>query len=367
MCHRALGAPELRETAIGWGTMAPAGNRKRMRDDFLNLASAVLVMGLLACSSAAPPSEPVAAPAPEPPAADFSGERAWSHLDSLERFGPRPAGSEGARRARAYLADALRELGLEVTEQRSPAPPVPPEPSVETVNLLAALAGSSQDLIVLVAPYDSAPGEAGSATGDGASGAALLLELGRALQARGPTYTVLLAFVEGDALAGGAGSGGLAPESVGTGALVAALAGGEGLARVRLAVEFDRVAAPDLRIARDLLSSRTLREEFWSAARRLGHTAVFPPAAPFEAVEVGLRAFAAEGMRRVVAIVGSRPEPGAAESPAPADDAQRASRENLGAVGAVSLDAIGAISQRLARIDRFVRSPLSTESEAAAP
>ena len=331
-----------------------------MRVDLPSRAGVALALALLACPAALPPAEPVEAPAPEPPAGEFSAERAWRHLGALERLGPRPAGSEGAARARAYLADALRGQGLEVVELHSPASPGAPDATPETVGLLATLGWSSRDLILLFARYDS-PGSPGGASADVASGAALVLELGRALRARGSAYTVLLAFVEGDAPARGAG----APESVGTGALVAALAAGDDLARVRLAVGFDRLEAPDLRIARDLHSSRTLREEFWAAARHLGHTGIFEPGAPFETVDAGHRAFADAGMRRFVAIVGSRPAPDEAEPRAGADDAERASRANLAAVGAVSLDAIESISRRLAKIDRFVRSPIASEPEVA--
>lgn len=318
-----------------------------------------LATGLAACTPA--PAEPVAASAPPPPLPeDFSAERAWRHLEILVGLGARVPGSEAVGRARQYLGDELRGLGLEVTEQRAQSDPDPPEQARETVNLLATLPGSSPDLIVLVAPYDSPPAAADSAAADDASGAALLLELGRALQVRGPAYTILLAFVEGDASLAG----------LGTRVLVAGLEGAGELERVRLAVGFDRLADPDLRVARDLLSSRALREEFWAAARRQRHTASFPPTAPFETVEGGQRAFVSSGMRRSVAIVASRlasgdapPEP--VGSPGP--DALGASRANLAAVGAVSLDAIVAISQRLAKIDRFAQWPLSAGAEGAAP
>jgi len=341
-----------------------------MRVDVLGRVALALALGLTACAPPPPPVEPVVAPAAPPPPQDFSGERAWQHLEAVAGLGPRVAGSEGAARAREYLGDALRGLGLEVTEQRSRIERGSPERVQETVNLLAAIPGSSRDLIVLVAPYDSPPGAPDSAATDGASGAALVFELGRALQVRGPAYTILLAFVEGDALARGAGADGLPPGGVGTGALVEALAGGEGLERVRLAVRFDRVAQPDLRVARDLLSSRALREEFWAAARRLGQTAVFPPAAPFEAVEEGQRAFVSSGMRRAVAIVGSRPVSGEASAElagSPAYDAGSAARASLAAVGSVSLDAIVVISQRLAKIDRFAQSPISAGPGGAQP
>jgi hypothetical protein len=340
-----------------------------MRAEILWRMVLALALGPTACLPAPPPVEPVATPAaPLPPPEDFSAERAWQHLEALERLGPRVPGSEAVARAREYLGDELRGLGLEVSEQRARVDPGSPELMRETLNLIASLPGSSPDLIVLVAPYDSPPAEAGPAASDDASGAALLLELCRALQFRGPAYTILLAFVEGDALGGGSGDPSLA--GLGTRVLVAGLEGAGDLERVRLAVVFDRVAEPGLRVARDLLSSRALREEFWAAARRQGHGASFPPAAPFEAVEGGQRAFSSSGMRRSVAIAASRATSGEAPpQPAgsPGPDALAASRASLAAVGAVSLDAIVAISQRLAKIDRFARSPVSAEAGATAP
>jgi hypothetical protein len=336
---------------------------------------AMLVLGLAlgptACGRTARPVEPVATPAPPlPPPADFSAERAWLHLEALERLGARVPGSQAVARAREYLGGELRELGLVVSEQRARVASDSPEEITETVNLLATLPGGSPDLIALVAPYDSPPAAAGSAVSDDASGAALLLELGRALQVREPAYTILLAFVEGDALARDGGSGAPSSAGLGTRVLVAGLDGTGDLERVRLAVVFDRVAEPDLRVARDLLSSRAMREEFWAAARRQGHGASFPADAAFEAVEGGQRAFSESRMRRFVAIAASRAVTGETPPPRadpPGPDAVAASRASLGAVGSVSLDAIVAISQRLVKIDRFARSPVSAAPEATAP
>src|SRR4029453_3387430 len=102
------------------------------------------------------------------------------------------------------------------------------------------------------------------------------------------------------------------------------------------------------------MSQRSAREDFWVAARHLGQGAVFPPDAPFESVEDGHLALVDAGLRRTLAISASRSAagaagrgaaaageaaPGAAESPTSAapDDLAHASRESLGAVGAVSL------------------------------
>ncbi len=319
-----------------------------MRADVSSRAALSIALCWLACvPPPQPPPEPAAPPEPRPE--DFSGARAFGHLEALASIGPHPAGSDGARRARDYLAGALRELGLEVAEQRARIERGSPDAVFETVNLFATIPGDSPDAILLVAPYDSPP-----ETSDGSSGAALVLELGRALQARRPPYTTWLAFVEGDALVRG-GTDAPASELVGTRVLVEGLGGDERLQRVRVAVYFDRVADPDLRVARDLLSNRTWREEFWAAARRLGQTRAFPPDAAFESVDGGQRAFLGVGMRRAVAIVGVRgAEPG---------ERTNRSSESLGVVGAVSLDALVAISERLAKIDRFVESPVAASEE----
>ncbi len=326
-----------------------------MNADLVNRAALAVALSWIGC--APPPQPPAEAGAPaESRPEDFSRDRAAGHLEALAAIGPRPAGSEGSRRARDYIASALRALDLEAREQRVRVESGSPEESLETVNLLAAIPGDSPDAILLVGPYDSPPGGAG--LGDGASGAALVLELGRALKERRLPYTVWLAFVEGDALARGGEPGAAGSEPVGTGALVTSLGAENHLERVRVAVYFDRVADPVLRVARDLLSNRTWREEFWGAARRLGRTDAFPPDAPFESADGGHRAFLGVGMRRAVAIVGARSDGGSA-SGATADGPAHPSPDSLAVVGGVSLEALRAIAERLAKIDRFVESPLA--------
>jgi len=314
---------------------------------------------VVACGPPHAPPEPPAAAAGEQPEV-FGPQRAAAHWAALEQLGAREPGSESARRAREYVAGALREIGVEVTEQRSRSELAGPGSAIETVNLLGVAPGASRDVVLLVAPLDAAPAAGGAADG---SGAALLLELGRALAVRGFPYTLWLAFVEGDALARGADEASRAGAGVlGSAALATSLEAQGSLARVRLAVYFDRLAVPDLRVARDLMSSRSYREEFWAAARRLGRADTFPPEAPFETVEAGQRALIRRGLRSCVAVVAAAPEDdAAAAAAAPA----RSADESLAIAGEVSLDALSALGARLAKIDRFVASPLGAASEEA--
>ena len=74
--------------------------------------------------------------------------------------------------------------------------------SFETI--LAVMPGESDDLVVLAAPFDSAPFESFTHVGanNGASGAALLLEMARVLSVDPIPYTVWFAFLDGEAARG---------------------------------------------------------------------------------------------------------------------------------------------------------------------
>ena len=76
----------------------------------------------------------------------------------------------------------------------------------------------------------------------------------------------------------------------------------EGVSRIRLLVYLNRVGDADLRIARDLMSHRIYREEFWKAAAALDRTQAFPRDAAFENVGIGHPYFVQIGLRQIVTI-----------------------------------------------------------------
>jgi len=337
----------------------------------LGPAAAALVVALAACQPAPPP--PPAAPAPP----GFDAQRAFAHLEALAAIGPRVMGSEGASHARAYIRGELEKLGLEVREQavtviRRPNPgwaAGPPEPAagglppLELHNLGAAIPGAlAKDLILLVAPYDSQAFASFRFLGvnDGASGAAVLLELARVLSEQPLSYTVWVVFLEGEAPFGPAGEP-PAPTYFGSRGLTQLLRDRNGLDTVRLAVFVNRVCDPDLRIARDLRSERVYREEFWAAAGRLGHREAFPERAEYETPTGSHEALADGGLRRVVALVdpsfGGGEPPGALAGTED-DDLEHCAAASLGVVGEVVLEGLSSISARLAKVDRFAASPL---------
>ena len=121
-------------------------------------------------------------------------------------------------------------------------------------------------------------------------------------------------------------------------------------------IYINRVGDADLRIARDLMSHRIYREEFWKAAAALDRTYAFPRDAAFENAGVAHRYLAQIGFRQIVSIVdtsfGGDQPPGLYAGTAQ-DTIERCSPESLETVGVVTLGALDAISARLGKIDRF--------------
>ncbi len=300
----------------------------------------------------------------------FSGRRAFADVEHLAKIGSRQTGTRGAARAREYLRGQLESLGARVEERSFELTGSGAEAaSLSAVTLVAVLEGESSDVLLLAAPYDTprlADSEFAGYDPDAESGAALLLELSRALALRPQPYTLWFVFIDGDGQGGDPmaevdSSAPLAERFPGSQALAGWLAERGELARIRLAVFFGRLAAPGLSISRDLFSHRAYREVFWRSARDLGLSDAFAPRAGFASAVAGHRAFLASRLRRVVAIVNDR---GVADRPA--DSCRQDEREpaplctaaNLTEVGVVALEAIDRIAQRLSRIDRFTRFPL---------
>jgi glutaminyl-peptide cyclotransferase len=133
-------------------------------------------------------SDAVHGDTPARPTDQFSGQRAFVHLEAICKLGPRPSGSEAMRRQRALVAEHFRAAGATVAGQafrirdrRSGEP-------VHIENLLVTWHPDRRDRILVGAHYDTRPypdldpvDPRGVFVGanDGASGVALLMELGQ--------------------------------------------------------------------------------------------------------------------------------------------------------------------------------------------
>ncbi len=283
---------------------------------------------------------------------DFSGTASWEHALALSREGLRTPGGEGPARTRSYIERSLRNSGVSDVREWV----VPLQPTGQAVHLLGVLPGTSSDLLVLVAPYD-APTSDRQGSEDGVrsvSGAALVLELGRALSERPRPFTVWMVFLDAEAR----------PEGVhpsrhrflGSEHWADDLAASDALGRVRAMFYFDDVADPQHPVARDLRSHGTYRDVFFETAEELGHAREFPRAGHVRSLHGGHRVLLDRDMRRVVAIFGA-PRLGEDSSKPTANPSQ-----TLSAIGEVSVESIDRIARQLEKADAF-----SSPATAAGP
>jgi hypothetical protein len=161
-----------------------------------DLPRAVLVLAVLAAvivfALAVPPAVPPPVVTAAADSAAFSAERARLPLRELTRS-PRPVGSVAHAATRAYLLEALRELGLEPELQRATAVRHKADTvrAARVANIVARLPGTdSSGAVVLVAHYDSVPNAPGA--GDAGHGVAAVLETVRALRAGPPLRNDLI-------------------------------------------------------------------------------------------------------------------------------------------------------------------------------
>ncbi len=219
-------------------------------------------------------------PAAEPDG--FSGKRAMAHLEAICELGPRPSGSEGMRRQRAMLADFFRAAGgtvsgqaFRVRDRRTGRP-------VHMENLLVTWHPDRAERILIGAHYDTRPfpdRDAADPRGifiganDGASGVALLMELGQFMGSlSGPGVDFVLFDAEEYVVEPRdpyfLGSTYFARQ------YAAARRGGSGPS-YRCGVIVDMVADRDLSIWQERKSvswpdTRPIVEEIWNVASRLG-------------------------------------------------------------------------------------------------
>src|SRR5438093_734293 len=120
----------------------------------------------------------------------FSAERAMVHVRALsETIGPRKTGTPGEGRARDYIADQMRRLGLEV--RRLPVPRVG-DTLVGSEDIIGVLPGTIPDAVLIGSHHDSRASDVPGANDD-ASAVGVMLETARVLFADRPIATVVFA------------------------------------------------------------------------------------------------------------------------------------------------------------------------------
>jgi len=305
-------------------------------------------------------SGPVGAAPEAAPAAGAPGAASYAHLEALVGFGPRPPGSAGAEAAAGYLRTQLSAKGLAVREiSESSGEPSLGVAAPATI-LIAEIPGASDDVIVLFSPFGSESFDTFEFVGanDGASGAAVLLELAARFVGDPLPYTTWIVFGVGDRDPElGEDPAAVVPASQ---LLVRELERRGALSSVRLAVYINQVADRDLQISRDLFSDRSARRTFFREAKRLGFAEQFPANAPYDSLHGGHHAFWSAGMRRVVALSDARfggTEPPGIYWHTEEDTLEMCDAASLDAVTRVSEAGVRAVSLHLAKLDARSRRP----------
>lgn len=277
----------------------------------------LLALGLLVCAGSAAPR--------------FDGERAFRDLVDLVRIGPRPAGSEGAAKARALIGERLRQAGWRVEEQRLAAQ-VGGE-QIDMVNLIGVLPGERPGLILVGAHYDTKrlPGFVGA--NDGASGTAVLLELARVLGDAPRPYTVWLVFFDGEEALGA----NITPNDglFGSRALANQMAREGDLEKVRALLLVDMVGDRDLHLTEDVTSSPALRQALAEEAERLGLGEVIQGGGSVPVID-DHTPFQRQGLQETLALIDF--QYGDVSTPGPL---WHTTGDSLAAVGAQSLNSAG--------------------------
>lgn len=215
----------------------------------------------------------------KPRGPDFDGRGAYRHVQAQMKIGTRPTGSEGSRRTAEYISKVLRENGWTVEYQSFTY-------RGATGRNIIARAGQGP-VAIIGAHYDTrlyadndpetrnrrqpVPG-----ANDGASGAAVLLELSRSLDKTKLKNEVWLAFF--DAEDNGRING------------WDFIAGSTHMAQ-NLAIDpafvviADMVGDKDLQLYKEKNSTPALVDRLWGIAADLGYSATFQPTAKYSMID----------------------------------------------------------------------------------
>jgi hypothetical protein len=211
----------------------------------------------------------------------FNGERAYGYLKEICAIGPRVSGTEGMLRQQAYLKAHFEALGGRVSLQPLNARHPLDGKTVKLANLIVAWHPDRKERILLCAHYDTRPfpdqdpvDPRGIFIGanDGASGTALLCELGHLIPEIKTKYGIDFVLFDGEELVY---DGNRDPYFLGSEHFAREYAAMPPAHRYKCAVLLDMVGDAQLQIYRETNSMRTatqrqLVNEIWGIARELG-------------------------------------------------------------------------------------------------
>lgn len=247
----------------------------------IRLAVALLaVFSLAACGhSSSSGAQGAASPqaATFPPAPDaattggFDGERAYKHVEQLVAIGPHSAGSEGIRRAQAYIVDQLKGFGCPVDQEDFHAST--PVGDVAMENIVVKIPSTNSNIIMYASHYDTKRIDNFVGADDGGSSTGVLLELARLLCQRKNADTIWLVFFDGEEAFHSEWAD--PDHTYGSKELAARLALSGQLQRIKALILVDMVGPTNPVFNRETSSTPWLTDIIWTTAAHLGYGKIF--------------------------------------------------------------------------------------------
>ncbi|MEX2175947.1 MAG: M28 family peptidase [Pirellulaceae bacterium] len=210
-----------------------------------------------------------------------NGERAYGYLKEICAIGPRVSGTPGMQQQQELLQNHFEKLGATVSRQEFPARHPLSGNTVQMTNLIATWHPDRQERILLCCHYDTRPfpdedpvNPKGVFVGanDGASGAALLMELAHDMAALECRYGVDFVLFDGEELVY---DGQRDPYFLGSEHFAREYVAHPPAHKYKCGVLLDMVGDAQLQIFREVNSMRTvptrrLTGDIWNVARTLG-------------------------------------------------------------------------------------------------
>jgi glutaminyl-peptide cyclotransferase len=203
----------------------------------------------------------------------FDAARAFGDLKHMVAFGPRTAGSPELAKTRAWIMSELDQTGLHVEEDKFTAST--PVGNLDMANIIVRIPGASPEIVIVAGHYDTKRFDRFRFVGanDGASSAALVMELTRVLAKRTMPYTLWMVLFDGEEAQREQWQG--ADNDYGSRHLVQRLSAEGELNRVKALLLVDMIGDAKLDIRRDPESTPWLTELEFGTARRLGYNRYF--------------------------------------------------------------------------------------------
>ena len=303
----------------------------------------VLLVACLLLAGACVSAQSSTPPAAQQPAVAFDGARAFEHLKQIVAIGPRPAGSEGAKKTRDYIKQQMAALGLKTTEQAFTAStPIGPVPMVNVRVLLPgaeqnAPAPSGRKRVIIGGHYDTKLFKEFTFVGanDAGSSTAFLIEMARVLKDRKNEMPIELLFLDGEEAFGEWESG----NTFGSKHYVAEARKDGTLKEIGAFVLVDMIGEKSPVFKREDQSTPWLVDIIWSTAKKLNRPEFVAESTPINDDHLN---FLEAGIPSVDIIDLDYPD-----WHQPGDTLDKCSPQSLQAVGEVILAALPSIALRL--------------------